>query len=216
MLKIKNKLIIFICMLIIAKEDIISNPISIVNQQNLIVNSTEEYYYIYTSSNLIKLKKIDGTKEILQLNEFLELSFSSFLVINEASTPSNTYIISGCNKTKIVNSNSIEKEVFLSTKCPTSFIGYIKVPEYIGPQKKNVNEICDFKTNEVILYGKSSQLIFFLFMNNGNFFQVPINIQFEDKISCKRIQTAYFLCGMIIANNANALIIKYINLPVVR
>ena len=212
MLAIKNKLIIFICMLIIAKEDVVSNPISIVNQQNLIVNSTEEYYYIYTSSNLIKLKKIDGTKEILQLNEFVELSFSSFLVINEASTPSNTYIISGCNKAKIVNSNSIEKEVFLSTECPTSFIGYIKEPEYIGPKPKMVNEICDFEINEVILYGKSSKKFFFLFMNNGNFFQVPINNEFEDKISCKRIETAYYLCGIIIENKAKALIIKYLNL----
>ena len=144
MSKIKTaKVIIFLCILIITKENIIMNPTCYQGGESPFVFSLDDYYYLYMEGSFTKINK--ETRET-ESSWFMEYLSPYIWMINQEK---NIFLYVQYDNWYRVTEDTIEP---LSSDDPPNIDGgYIMETEYVQNNKVNFC-ICDIPKNEIILY----------------------------------------------------------------
>ena len=187
----KNKIIIFFILISMIKGDsIINNPLTIVeNNNNVLIYSQNEYYYVFKSGNVIRINKENGQTNIFDFEHF---SAPSIFILDE-----DNYFYLYANYDIFILSLPNE---YMKFDIPglefsrSDIIGYIKESKFSNSQC-----FCSISSAEKIIYGKKidTQQIIFSFMGKESSYTINLEMDFEDKISCKKIISSQYICSVV-------------------
>ena len=205
MSKIKTaKVIIFLCILIITKENIIMNPTCYQGGESPFVFSLDDYYYLYMEGSFTKINK--ETRET-ESSWFMEYLSPYIWMINQEK---NIFLyIQNDNWYKVIEGTreplSIDDDKYYDG-------GYIMETEYV--RNNDVSHcICDIPKNEIILYRLNYEnTINFYFKEQKKEISYRIknsnSYQFDTKISCKLVSSGIYICALS-ANLVKIVLIRY-------
>ena len=123
----QNLLFIIIFLFFFSKGDIINNSVLFIDHSNSIIFQDDNYYYIYTSGEFVKLSKTTGEKITTSL---FGTYTSPYVWITDQSN--NNYIFSKNAMYKVNIPNSYNSVTKPQIEYPSSyiFIGYLKETKY--------------------------------------------------------------------------------------
>ena len=191
---------------LLSKEEIINNPIKISDYSNPIILTTSTQYVIYTSGQRITINKEIG--EIESTTSFYTYNKPYVLCIDE----SNNFYIYSYSKNLFQFYPSYSSFSLNSVDFPTStkYVGYL---EEEGTDSASfldkIGARCKIKENEIVIYGKKENYIIFSYIKGKTDISLSISSNLEDQISCKKLSSCQYICGLIYNNKAYLYLIMY-------
>ena len=177
-------------------QQIINNPIKSDKEFNPI-----DYIIIFQSDNII-IKTTNKTKIYIVEKDFDKFLLNSYIFSQSlllCKDESNRYfflIDNKCYNVTTKNENDIKLGELIKTFDPNiKYFGYIKAHEsssehYYSSHKNE--RLCSTLKDEIIIYGNSNHKIFFYYMKKNKNYSVDLNS--DDKISCKLVKYSIFIC----------------------
>ena len=196
--------IILIYILCFSKSNIIYNPIVDLKDDFLIKFNFNSFT---TSSGLI-LSLVNDNNKIKYDQNYYYLSPSIFLCEDE----SYQQFIFSENKLYDINWNDENEIISLSIKrslaSDVKFNGYIKEHELIQTSVLS-DKISNINKDEIIIYGTKESEIYFYYIKESNEYLINGGLT-NDKISCKFIKSAIYICVYVVNNNFKISILVHI------
>ena len=165
------------------KTNFMNNPI-LLNYQKypfVLPYYDNNYYYIITTGQNLKINKENGSVENIGENNFSNKPLYCFDKSN------NSYIY--------------EEKIFYNVSYP--FDNIIQISQ--NKNKNSLNEKyigCIPQDNDFIMYGSNSHYLTFFSLSQDNNYKLYIN-DLGDDISCKFIENEKFICSTIIDKTIN-------------
>ena len=206
----QNLLFIIIFLVLVSKGDIINNPVLVTDHANPIIFQDDNYYYIYTSGEFVKLSKTTGEKITTSL---FGIYTSPYVWITDQSN--NNYIFSKNAMYKVNIPNSYNSVTKPQIEYPSSynFIGYLKETKY-DSTLSIAGCLASIVQDEIIIYGKTAtSKIIFSFLKKPVSYSVDLINNFpsiEDKMSCKVISNGEYICAIISNNKVYICLFAYV------
>ena len=206
----QNLLFIIIFLVLVSKGDIINNPVLVTDHANPIIFQDDNYYYIYTSGEFVKLSKTTGEKITTSL---FGTYTSPYVWITDQSN--NNYIFSKNAMYKVNIPNSYNSVTKPQIEYPSSynFIGYLKETKY-DSTLWIAGCLASIVQDEIIIYGKTAtSKIIFSFLKKPGSYSVDLINNFpsiEDKMSCKVISNGEYICAIISNNKVYICLFAYV------
>ena len=199
-------LILFIsCIFQIIKSEIINNPIKAINQSNPI-----DFYISFTNycaRTIHALNEIKITQEIDPV-KFDGLSYIYSPNLFHCSSQNNRYLYADYKLYTITENENGISSVITNKSIPNNciYFGYIK--ERYEEPSNNTDQICDFYTDEMILYGIQDKSIFFYYIEEEQIYEVSLDYLINT-ISCKLRNSGLYLCAIDQNDKAYAIRLTY-------
>ena len=210
MLKIQNILILFNFFFFLSKSEIINNPVLITSNQNPIILQDANYFFIYTSGEIVIINKSNGQ---IYLTSPFGTYTKPYIWITDQSN--NYYIFAQNAMYKVVIPNSYNEVSKPIIQYPTSsiYIGYMKETKYTSVSTLP-GCLTSVLQDEIIIYGKSGTTqITFAFLKKSISYQMDLGSYFdelEDIMSCKVISNGQYICAIIGDNIVYIIIFAHI------
>ena len=179
-----------------SKGDIITNPVKTDKDSNPVDSR------IIYKSDTAEITSLSLTLNIL--NNFVKfphnsylLSQTTFVFLNERSVNHMFLVDRFCQfdfyedeikEISIMNKGSLPSEI-----SHIKFTDYIMHIEYSGSAKQ-INNMCKVDTNEIILYGKDGENVYFYYKWTEKSYSVNFG-DIDEQVSCKIIKDTLYVCA---------------------
>ena len=186
----KNFFVLNIFFIYVCHTQIINNPI-LLNQKKfpfVIPYSDDDYYYVITSGESLKIHKENGIIETEDTKEFSQVPLYCYDKSNK------NYIYESNDFYYIDYSPNLEISRLIYEKNPNSLKG-----NYIG---------CIPQDNDFIIYGYDSHDLIFLSLKEDNNYKCKFE-KLNEKVSCKYIDNKSFVCAAIFDKNIYIIFLEY-------
>ena len=183
-------LFVIINLILFSKEDLIINPLIFdegdFNDYSInIISVKVTLYYEYKNLKILK------DDECIEYKDKLYYLPSNFYLCKDES--SNYFLFANYDyysKNPKEKNNKIESLGFIkSLPSDIKYNGFIREKEY-----KYENPLTKIKKDEIIIYGKSQQKIYFIYIKENCYFSINID-KIGDIISCKYIRGSRYACA---------------------
>ena len=196
------KIIIFLCFFFLnTKAEILNNPMS--NPYSkliypIIFKANDTSYNIISNGTIYTYDRLTSQLKFSSASDNFVYSPPYFLCIDESN---NYFLFANYEYFKIYLDSNSEIQNFNKNKSINtdfSVFGYIKQKEFQNSYNNNHNKYSRYSRgkNEIIIYGKKGNNIFFYYIDKQEKYEVQINEpNLGEQISCKLIENVRCICA---------------------
>ena len=189
----------------------IKNPIKIDDDSkfNDYIINLESNNKQFTTSNGKTISIIKDDTEIIYNSQSFYLSPNFYLCKDESDYYFLFAHFNYYSKNPSYTNNRIIESLNLISTLPQNvkYNGFIKEKEY-----NKYNPISKINKNEIIIYGKQEDYLFFKYTNEGNTYIININ-NIGKNISCKFVRSSRYVCAYFLNDilEVSTIMLKYIS-----